>query len=133
MFLNISNHPSDKWSDKQREAALAISHELNKRDEDAEEGEQIGIEDIPFPNIPPNATTEEVEDMAHDFARKLHNEWVYQLTAVHIMGELTFSFALVNKIRDSFACYAATSERNSVMNADGTKTVHFDFVQFRRY
>jgi hypothetical protein len=51
MLLNLSNHPSDKWSDKQREAALAISKKLVKK---AGEG-KIGIIDIPFPNIPPAA------------------------------------------------------------------------------
>jgi len=49
MFVNISNHPSSKWSTAQRSAA-----------------EQLGgaIIDIPFPNIPATATRQEIAKLA---------------------------------------------------------------------
>jgi hypothetical protein len=130
MFLNVSNHPSDKWSDKQREAALAISKQIV---ETCGEG-TIGIKDIPFPNIPPAASAEDIYTMADHFIENIAEEYEAENTAIHIMGELTFTYNFVNasNIHD-FTCYAATSERNSIDNADGTKTIQFDFVQFRRY
>jgi hypothetical protein len=76
-----------------------------------------------------------VANMKSDhFMEKIAEEYDAENTAIHIMGELTFTYNFVNasNIHD-FTCYAATSERNSVMNVDGTKTIQFDFVQFRRY
>ena len=130
MFLNLSNHPSDKWTERQREAALAISRKLN----DGLDEEDIFIEDMPFPNIPPNADSEKVAYIVDDFYRKINNECVAELTAVHIMGEMTFVYMLVQKLQKrGFACYAGTSERKTIDHADGTKTVVFDFVQFSAY
>ena len=130
MFINFSNHPSDKWTDKQREAALDISRELN----DGLDEEGIFIDDMPFPNISPTATSEEIYHLADDFSRKIDNDAVAELTAVHIMGEMTFVFSLVEMLQKrGFLCVASTSERKTIDNEDGTKTVLFDFVQFREY
>ena len=130
MFLNLSNHPSHKWTDRQREAALAISRDLNDGLDEA----GIFIEDMPFPNIPPNADSEAVADLADDFYRKINNECVAELTAVHIMGEMTFVYMLVQKLQKrGFECYAGTSDRKTIDHDNGTKTVVFDFVQFRKY
>lgn len=53
MFINVSNHPSSKWSQAQKDAAG---------------GE---ILDIPFPNINPRASTWEVEAMASEFEKRI--------------------------------------------------------------
>ena len=130
MFINISNHPSDKWSAKQREAALAISRKIVKRNGEG----KACIIDIPFPNIPPEATTATIQQMADDFTEKIAEEYEGDDVAIHLMGELTFTYNLVCALDvHDFTCYAATSERKSVENADGSKTVQFDFVQFRAY
>ena len=52
MFYNISNHPSNKWDDKQIAAASKLS-EIGC-EEFTKEGEII---DIPFPNIDPNISS----------------------------------------------------------------------------
>lgn len=116
MFLNLSNHPSEKWSVAQRTAA------------ESEYGEII---DIPFPHVPPAATCEEVQQLAVEYGFKVR---ATEAETVHLMGEMTFTFVLV-KILQYFKikCVASTSERKSIENADGTKTIQFDFVQFRAY
>ncbi len=55
MFINVSNHHSSKWSFKQTEAAK----------------EYGTIVDIPFPNVSPYYTKEEVENLANEYLKKI--------------------------------------------------------------
>jgi hypothetical protein len=122
MLLNLSNHPSTRWSDKQRQTAI----------------EKYGnIQDMPFPNVPAAATSEEVEILANDYVQgirglaKVENNLPF---AAHVMGEMTLVFRIVTLLKQSdITCVASTSERNSVENADGSKTIQFEFIQFREY
>jgi hypothetical protein len=53
--------------------------------------------------------------------------------AVHIMGEMTFTFALVNLLKEvGIKCIASTTKRN-VEEIDGKHVSTFQFVQFREY
>ena len=50
------------------------------------------------------------------------------------MGEMTFTYNLVQKLNSyGHYCVASTTERVAVENPDGSKTVQFEFVQFREY
>ncbi len=118
MLLNLSNHPSSAWSVEQMNATV-------------EQFEQVV--DMPFPNIDPHATSEEVEQLAYQYARTLHSQYIHGLTSLHIMGEMTFTYALLKALKNSFDCYASTTERTAFEEADGCKTVQFKFVQFRSY
>jgi hypothetical protein len=118
MLLNLSNHPSTVWSAEQMHAAI-------------EQFERV--KDMPFPNIDPHATSEEVEQLAYQYARTLHSQYIHGLTTLHIMGEMTFTYALLKELKNSFDCVASTTERSVLEEADGRKTVQFKFVQFRRY
>lgn len=115
MLLNLSNHPSSTWPANQLATAI----------------DQFGtVEDLPFPVIDPEWTTDEVRQLA-----ELYFEKVYQRrpSAVHLMGEMTFTFALVQKLKTAGAlCLASTTER-LVQEEGGKKTVEFRFVQFRPY
>ena len=52
---------------------------------------------------------------------------------VHIMGEMTFTFAMVNALhKKGITCIASTTERIS-SEENGVKTSEFKFVQFRKY
>lgn len=122
MMLNVSNHPFEKWSPEQKEAAV----------------KNYGpVTDVPFPNVPPGATTGVVEDLA----RKLYNEHIAPLhdglgdpKAVLVQGEMTLTYALVDMLRvEDIPAVAATTERVVADNPDGTKTSTFKFVQFRPY
>ena len=50
------------------------------------------------------------------------------------MGEMTFVFRMVKLLkRRKIKCVASTTERNVIEHEDGSKTFHFEFVQFREY
>ena len=51
IFINLSNHDSSKWSVKQIEEALKLS-------------ENGPIIDIPFPNIDPELTSDEITKLS---------------------------------------------------------------------
>ena len=115
MLLNLSNHPSSAWSEAQMQAAVA----------------QYGsVQDLPFPNIPPDAAAEEVRQLAEAYEAKVRQA---DPAAVHLMGEMTFTFALVQRLQAiGIPCIASTTERIAE-ERDGQKIVTFRFVQFRSY
>lgn len=120
MLLNLSNHPSANWPEAQRQAAL----------------NQYGeIQDIPFPHIPPDADTDDVRQIVEEYEvriRKLAVE-APRLT-VHLMGELTFTHMLVNRLQSiGIPCVAGTTERVVTEESNGRKVSHFNFVRFRNY
>lgn len=119
VFINLSNHPSNKWDEGQKKAALRY-------------GEII---DMPFPDIPAQADESEVVKLADQyFARILE----YKCSAVMIQGEFTFTYHLVKLLEGKqIPTLAACSERSveEIINPDGSnsKKVNFRFVKFRRY
>ncbi len=114
-LLNLSNHPSADWSDDQKQAAV----------------ERYGrIADLPFPRIDPKASVEDIDRLAEDYLQHLLD---IRPAAVHLMGEMTFTHALVSKLREAgIPCLASTTER-IVEEKDGKKIVRFRFVAFRPY
>lgn len=116
IFINLSNHPSGEWNEPQLLAAKKLGE----------------IVDIPFPQIPPEASTMDVGKIAELYLELIT---VYKdIAAVHLMGEMTFTFSLVKLLqRNGIKVLASTTKRNSVNNHDGSRTVVFEFVQFREY
>ena len=117
MFINLTNHPSERWSDEQLNAARQYGE----------------IVDLSFPIIEPNFTKEDVM-----FLVKESIETILGLmeddTVVHVMGEMTFTHNLVNALKEKgIICLASTTERNTIMTPDGKKISEFKFVQFREY
>jgi hypothetical protein len=118
MLLNLSNHPSTAWSPEQLDAATK---------------QFGGVIDLPFPNIDPYASSKEVRDVVEDYIGKalLEHEGIQH---IHIMGEMTFVHRFVSRVMpDGIKCYASTTERTVLEEADGRKTVQFKFIQFRPY
>lgn len=120
MLLNLSNHPSTSWPAAQCRAAL----------------DQYGeIRDLSFPQIPPAADTDGVRQIVEEYEgriRKLAAE-APGLT-VHLMGELTFTHLLVNRLQEAgISCVASTSERIVIKEAGGKKVSQFNFIRFRNY
>lgn len=116
-FINFSNHPSGLWSDEQISAAKQY-------------GEII---DIPFPAISPEAIKEDLDIISKDAIQQIINSHLPPST-VHIMGEMTLTFALVTELKAlGYTCLASTTERKVEINENGDKVVHFEFVQFREY
>lgn len=120
MLINLSNHPLSQWSERQREAAHA----------------QFGkVRDIPFPAIDPYATEQEIQNLAKDYFTQIEKMHQHErVKAVHLMGEFSFSFALVDLLKKSgFRVVVSTSERNVTVLENGEKQVKFNFVKFRNY
>ena len=119
LFINLTNHPSDKWSDEQRKAALAYGKIL----------------DFPFPVVDANADEKEIELQARDLVDRIA---AYKPAVVCCQGEMTLTFAIVSRLkRKGILVVAATSARETVeeIASDGTtrKLVIFRFCKFRSY
>ncbi|MFR6435728.1 TIGR02221 family CRISPR-associated protein [Porphyromonas sp.] len=118
LFLNLSNHPSDKWSKAQLDAARAY-------------GEVV---DMPFPEIDPGATTEEIHRLAEEYAKEISSRYPDCDLTVHLMGEMTFCFRLVTLLHArGVRCVASTTQRKTSELPDGKKESIFEFQAFREY
>lgn len=118
LFINFSNHPSRYWDNKQIEA----SHNY---------GDMI---DMPFPQIVPNATDKELQKLTEKYVQRILSLAAPKTITVHIMGEMTFTYMVVTKLKElGIKCVASTTERKVTINADGTKHSEFSFVRFRDY
>lgn len=115
MLINLSNHPSSKWSDLQIKTAMDLYGP---------------IKDMEFPHIDPNWSIEEVKALALNYFHQINEE---NPSAVHIMGELSFCFTLVTLLKGSgMHCIASTTER--IVNQNGDQKIsNFQFVRFRTY
>lgn len=116
MLLNLSNHPSIQWPKNQESLAI----------------EKYSIvEDLPFPQIDPKLSGDDLDQQVEEYEtiiRKIDPD------AVHIMGEMTFTFRLVSRLKDiGIPCVASTTEREVRIDAHGKKISSFIFVRFRDY
>lgn len=118
MLINFSNHPSECWGQKQLEAAKVY-------------GEII---DIPFPTVDPKANYEDIKALADQYVQELMARTENQQVTVHIMGEMTFCFIVVSRLKGmGIECIASTTIRDAEMTEDGKKVSDFKFVRFREY
>lgn len=118
MLVNFSNHPSRYWDCRQKEASRIY-------------GKLI---DMPFPQIAPNATDEELQMLAKIYVQRITSLADFPTITVHIMGEMTFAFMVVEKLKElGIKCIASTTERITSYSEDGTKLSEFSFVKFREY
>lgn len=119
IFINHTNHPSEKWSAAQRQAAEAFGE----------------IVDVPFPAIPPEWDEHQVAKLAASEAEELLAE---HPAAVLVQGEFTYTYALIEHLRAAgIPALAACSRREAVETVapDGStvRTSTFRFLRFRRY
>lgn len=121
MLINLSNHPSETWSERQLGAARELYGD---------------IVDIAFPAIIPSINEKGIEQLVADYFNRIMEIAINKkvIPVVHLMGEFSFTFALVNKLKAAgIDVIVSTSERQTEINADGSKTIRFDFVRFRNY
>ncbi|MCX7983504.1 MAG: CRISPR-associated protein [Bacteroidetes bacterium] len=121
MLINLSNHPFTTWSQRQVEAATQLYG---------------AVVDLPFPVVSPESDEPAVQALAHtyyDQCKQILSTVPTERNAVHVMGELTFTVALVSLLlRANIECVASTTDR-IVEERNGVKFSQFQFVRFRRY
>jgi len=122
ILINLSNHPSVHWSSEQ----LAASQVYGE------------IVDISFPNIDPAGDGEYIQSLCDEYLLKIDAlcrdvACNVSTVIVHIMGEMTFTFAMVKALQEKgITCIASTTERVT-KEENGVKTSEFRFVSFRNY
>lgn len=115
LILNVSNHPKAKWSDEQIHVA---------------EENFGGIVDMPFPNVPPEMSSSDLDVLVKEYEQKIV---ATGLKHIHIAGEMTFLFRIINRLkRHNLHCFTSTTERHVRQEGDH-KIATFKFVQFRDY
>lgn len=113
MLLNLSNHPSTSWSESQLAAAGG------------------NVVDLAFPQVAPDGDEAYIEHLVNDYYNKIIT--FQGITAVHIMGEMTFCYKLITKLKaHNIRCLASTTKRETV-EENGVKISKFNFVRFREY
>ena len=119
LLINLSNHPYAGWSQVQKEAACSY-------------GECV---DIPFPAVAPCASSAEIEASVAEYeARIMEYADKSPVLTVHIMGEMTFCFSLVRRLKArGIRCIASCAKREvEEMDDERIKSV-YNFIRFRDY
>ena len=119
MFINFSNHPSDKWSPEQINAA----HEYGE------------IVDFPFPNVDESW---DAEKMTEEIEKNGNSIIELKPDAVMCQGEYVMTFGVVRLLkRHGIKCLSAVTKRITVETTlpDGSveKRSVFKFHSFREY
>lgn len=118
IFINLSNHPIAEWTEEQKAEAKKY-------------GELV---DVPFPSIPENATSDEVEVIASEEVKKLLQEYENADLTVHVMGEQVATYHIVRLLKEKgVRCVASATCRNAKDLGDGKKLSQFVFAGFRAY
>ncbi len=130
MLINLSNHPTAMWLPEQTEAAHRTYGE---------------VFDLPFPTVPADADEADIQTIAQEYLKKVQTiaqEYLNKVqtfspsaeAVVHIMGEMTLTYALVCLLKQAgYTCVASTSVREVYEEEPGKKTAVFRFVRFRKY
>lgn len=119
MFINFTNHPSEKWSVQQINASVIYGE----------------IRDIPFPNIRSELTEAEVERLGEEYVLMITD---LHPTAVLCQGEFTLCFFIICRLQEKgIRVFSACSERavsEKVTDGGGTERISvFHFVKYREY
>ena len=113
-FVNFSNHPSDKWDKAQ-----------------TVEAEKYGrILDIPFPDVHPEYTEEDIKKLANECVARI---LTCNPSAVLCQGEFTLCFEVVSRLKDRGVIALAACSKRDVMETSEGKLARFKFVKFREY
>ena len=118
ILVNLSNHPYERWSEAQKEAAK-------------EYGE---VRDMPFPAIDPEEDTEQIRKTADEYISEVVGLSAEYAVTVHLMGEMSFVVYAVSQLSErGIRCICSTSERDVDDLGGGEKKVAFHFKRFRDY
>ncbi len=119
MLINFTNHPSERWSEEQRAAALQYGE----------------IVDLPFPTVPEDWDECRVAALAEDCAERIA---AFQPRAVVCQGEFTLTVAVTALLLSKGIQVLAACSRRCILEErqeDGAtvKQAVFRFARFRPY
>jgi len=115
VFLNLTNHPSSRWSDAQRTAAEQLA---------------TPVVDRRFPAVPADWDLGQVQRLALETVADLP----HGITHALVSGEYTLTVSLVGLLQaHGVRCLAACAERDVVQIDAERKEQRFRFVRFRGY
>ena len=118
ILINLSNHPYKKWNTIQKEAAQIYGTCI----------------DIPFPQIEAEADEKQIQELVQQYFNQIINYSSQYIVTVPIMGEMTFVYNLIYKLKKSGICCIASTANRDVNEIDETrKQVNFKFIRFRKY
>lgn len=118
LFINLSNHSSEKWSNEQIDATNGAK-----------------IIDIRFPNINPHWDEKELNDCVQFFFHEIEDtckENNISTATVHLMGETGFVCRLGRLLFSKFFTVVHSTTERIVEEKDGVKQSIFQFVRFRK-
>ncbi len=113
-MINFTNHPSDRWEESQRKAALKYGE----------------IVDIPFPAVNPQGDENYIVALAEHYFRQimeLHPQ------AVLCQGEFCLAYQVISMLRKEETTVLAACSERVVKEIGQKKEVVFTFWQFRKY
>ena len=119
MLLNITNHPSHKWSSKQIIASQVYGE----------------IVDLPFPSISPYLESKEIDEIVEEYLKKVKT---YDQPVVLLQGEFIFTYRLIQRLKEKgYKVIAARSDRRTVEFTDKhgytDRRSEFEFVDYLEY
>ena len=119
MFINLSNHISEKWNSRQIEAAQKYGE----------------IVDIMFPPVDPHSTDQELDSLVEDYYNKVMH---YENPVVMLQGEYVFTYRLIVRLKKAgIKVLASQSERRTIEYIDDNgftaRRSEFEFVKFMEY
>lgn len=121
VFLNLSNHPSDKWSPEQHSAALHLAPKIHR------------LVDVPFGEVPPEHS--DIKAVVQGALGRVNAAAPTDIiAAAMVAGEPVAVSQLVHLLEAvGVRCYAATIRREVMELDNGVKQSRFTFVQFRPF
>lgn len=118
VFLNLSNHPYNEWEDCQKQAAIVYGN----------------VVDMPFPKVDEGGDEQYIMCLAQTYFQRIKEIGTPQSLTIHLMGEMTFCFAMLKLLQqEGYTCVASTSKRIVDELKPSQKQVTFQFERFRRY
>lgn len=114
IFINFTNHPSDKWGKEQMDGASAYGKVI----------------DIPFPAVDPGATREEIIELASGYIDEIMK---HHPIAVLCQGEFTLCYSVISGLKAHGVVVLAACSRRLVVETEEGKIVRFVFEGFREY
>lgn len=120
-FINFSNHPSERWSEEQKQAAQEL----------APDGV---IVDVPFPQVAADADEAEIEELAEEYLDTIEKQ---SPAAVMCQGEFGLCYAMIRRLKEKGirVVYSCTDRRAvERITENGVEKVSiFQFVKFRNF